>query len=243
MKKMIIGLLLMQLSIGTSGLSAQELSEEKENKFSMDVSLNSDVFFGFYPFASGTYGLNDQLDLSFYGILWSGGTGSGWGNWTEFGLGINYKAMEGLDIRPQIGFTGGNLLSSAAAGPATAGDGIVPNLTIALDQSKVEGELYAGFYLPLTDKAAADGTTWSFIHYWANLGYKFTDVLSIGGHYEHLILSGGSNVEEASDMYQWLGAYVQFADPKGGSFMRFYSGADLVEGNDSFFKLSVGYSF
>nr|WP_245531115.1 DUF6733 family protein [Belliella baltica] len=47
-------------------------AQEEDDKFSMTVTLNSDQFFGFYPFFSGSYNLNEKVDLTFYGILWSG---------------------------------------------------------------------------------------------------------------------------------------------------------------------------
>ena len=166
-----------------------------------------------------------------------------WGNWTEFGLGANFQAGEGLSINPQIGFLGGNLLSSGTAGPAIFGDGIVPNLTVNLLKEKVEGQFYFGYYAPLRDEAPANGTTLAYVHYWLNLGYRASDFFSFGAHYEHLVNSGGSNVATSTDVYQWLGPYVQFSKPTGGPFARFSFGTDLVEGNDSFFKLTTGFSF
>ena len=218
--------------------------QAQDDKFSMSVSLNSDAFFGFYPFFTGSYSISDNLDFTFYGILWSGGTGGGWGNWTEFGVGVNLPVADGLDISPQIGILGGNLLSSGTAASGILGDGIVPNLTIGLDKPKVEGEIYAGYYLPLRDETSGPSqTTLSFLHYWANLGYKVSPFFSFGAHFEHLINTGGSLVEESTDVYQWLGPYVQFAQPDGGVFSRFSFGTDLVEGADSFWKLTLGYSF
>ncbi|QYH39772.1 hypothetical protein GYM62_13625 [Algoriphagus sp. NBT04N3] len=224
-----------------SGINKAQAQEEKEFNFS--ASLNSDQFFGFYPTFAGSYGFSDKASFTFYGILWSGGTGGGWGNWTEFGIGANFTVSEGININPQIGVLGGNLLSSGADGPAVFGDGIVPNLTINLNKAKTEGQLYFGYYAPLRDETFANGTTLSFIHYWVNYGFKANSFLSLGAHYEHLINSGGSNVAESTDVYQWLGPYIQFADPKGGPFARFSFGTDLVEGNDSFFKLTTGFSF
>lgn len=232
---------LMVFAIATFGANAQE----EEEKFSFDVSLNSDQFFGFYPFFQGAYSINEKMDFTFYGILWSGGTGGGWGNWTEFGVGLNFEVSEGLSINPQIGVLGGNLLSSGAAGSAVFGDGIVPNLTINLDKEKIEGQIYGGFYAPLRNEAPTSGTTLSYLHYWANLGYKVSPLFSFGAHFEHLINTGGSNVAESSDVYQWFGPYIQFSKPGGGPFARFSAGADLYDGggNDSFFKLTTGFSF
>jgi len=223
--------------------SFSSVKAQEDDTFSMSLSLNSDQFFGFYPFFAGSYTISDNVDFTFYGILWSGGTGGSWGNWTEFGVGFNFPVAEGFDINPQLGVLGGNLLSSGASGPAVFGDGLVPNLTMGLDREKVEGEIYAGFYLPLRDETADGETTLSFLHYWANLGYKASPAFSFGAHFEHLINTGGSEVESSTDTYQWLGPYIQLAKPSGGIFTRFAFGTDLLEDNDSFFKLTVGYDF
>ncbi|HSJ69057.1 MAG TPA: DUF6733 family protein, partial [Anditalea sp.] len=199
------GLMLLGLALvlGTAPAIAQD-----DSKFSFDVTLNSDQFFGFYPFFTGAYSVTDQVDFTFYGILWSGGTGGNWGNWTEFGVGIGLEPAPGLSISPQIGVLGGSLLSSGTEGAAVFGDGIVPNLTIQLDKARTEGEIYAGFYTPLRDMTTSESqTTLSYLHYWANFGIKATDFFSLGAHYEHLINTGGSRVSGSTDVYQWLGPY------------------------------------
>lgn len=225
------------------GAGVQDATAQEDSKFSMDVSLNSDQFFGFYPFFSGAYSVSSKLDFTFYGILWSGGTGGAWGNWTEFGVGVGFEPAPGISVSPQIGILGGSLLSKGAVGAGIFGDGIVPNLTIGIDKAKTEGEIYAGFYAPLRNEAPVGGTTLSYLHYWANYGFKATEFFSLGAHYEHLINTGGSEVAASTDVYQWLGPYVQFSNPKGGAFARFSFGTDLVAGNDSFFKLTTGFSF
>jgi hypothetical protein len=235
------------LSVSAQGNNADQTD------FTMDVSLNSDQFFGFYPVLQGGVGMAKDIKFTFYGIMWSGGTGAAWGNWTEFGVGVNIKAADGLNINPQIGVLGGTLLSSGADGtPGRFGDGIVPNITVNLDKSSVEGQLYAGFYLPVRDEAKQAGTTLSYLHYWVNAGYKVSDVISFGAHYEHLINSGGSNVKESTDVYQWVGPYIQFRKPGGGHFVRFSGGTDMakdkdingndIENRDGFFKLTLGLS-
>ena len=141
------------LSVSAQGNNADQTD------FTMDVSLNSDQFFGFYPVLQGGVGMAKDIKFTYYGIKWSGGTGAAWGNWTEFGVGVNIKAADGLNINPQIGVLGGTLLSSGADGtPGRFGDGIVPNITVNLDKSSVEGQLYAGFYLPVRDEATQAGT-------------------------------------------------------------------------------------
>lgn len=99
-------------------------------------------------------------------------------------------------------------MSSGTGGPAIFGDGIVPNVTIGLDLDNVEGQIYAGYYAPLRDEAPQGGTTLAYLHYWINAGYKASSSFSFGAHFEHLINSGGSEVDESTDVYQWFGPYV-----------------------------------
>jgi hypothetical protein len=233
------------LCLFTVLLAVPAVTAQDDDRFSFDASFNSDQFFGFYPFFQGGYAVSDDVDFTFYSILWSGGTGSAWGNWTEFGVGVSFDAAEGLSINPQIGLLNGNLLASGAVGSGVFAEGIVPNVTVNLDQQGIEGQIYAGFYAPLRDEVDNNltaTTTLSFLHYWINGGYQFSDLFSAGLHYEHLINTGGSNVEESADTYQWFGPYVQFTKPGGGPFIRFAGGTDFLEQNDSFFKLTAGFS-
>ncbi|MCS7018835.1 MAG: DUF6733 family protein [Cytophagales bacterium] len=243
---LLIGLLLSSLP-QLSALGQDNSGASK--KLAMSVNLNSDIFFGFYPSFGGTYQLSDKLDFTFYGILWSGGTGAAWGNWTEFGVGVGFPVGESLYINPQIGLLNGSLTSGL--GTPVLGEGFVPNLTAKLNTTALEGEFYLGYYTGLDH---GNRNTNNYLHYWLNGGYKISSLLSLGLHYEHLRFTGGKNHngDAAYDFYVSVGPYIQFAAPQGGFFTRFTSGFDLRSDEQvkksnyrqpSFFKLSVGYSF
>ena len=53
--------------VGMLSFSAfiQDAKAQEEDKFSMDVTLNSDIFFGFYPFFAGSYSIMIILHLHF----------------------------------------------------------------------------------------------------------------------------------------------------------------------------------
>jgi hypothetical protein len=229
------------------------------DKASGTVTLNQDVFFGFYPTFAGAYELNDKIDATYYGIIWttpSFGTGGGGGLWTEFGGGVNFKAADGaLTIKPQVGFLNGKLLSNGNFPMAL--EGWVPNITANVNTSRVEGELYAGWYLAwrkgqvpneagtgLIDAATQN----NFVHWWANGGVKMTKMLSVGLHYENLYFHpSGAVAGDGSHLYKWLGPYVQAALPNNMT-ARFTAGANVTDrpdtdGNDNFYKLSIAYSF
>lgn len=236
----------------SSNINAQEATTEapaEEKKLDMNVTLNSDIFFGFYPFFNGSYGISEKVDFTFYGILWSGGgPGASWGNWTEFGMGIGFPVSEGVYVNPQIGLLSGGLTSGL--GTPVLAEGLVPNLTIGVDKETIEGEIYAGYYAGLDH---GNPVTNNYLHYWANGGYKINSIVSAGVHFEHLRFTGGMDQGEdaAYDYYQVVGPYVQFAKPDGTAWTRFSSGWDLrsdeqVEksgyAQPSFFKLTVGMS-
>lgn len=229
--------------------------EKKEDKLSLSLSLNHDAFFGFNPSLSGSYPINKQTDLTFYGIQWGAGTGRDWGNWTEFGFGANFKAGD-FAINPQLGFTMGNLLSSGTAQRGVVGDGIVPNLTVNYDDKKIIGQLYAGYYAALrnetapTTSPAAKQSTLNYLHYWVNVGGRVTPWLAIGAHFENLNLAGGKinggGTTKSADYYQWIGPFIQVSKGAGG--MRFSFGTDLTDelpanSNNDFYKLSFFYNF
>lgn len=224
-------------------------AQEEEDKLSIGISMNLDAFFGFNPMLTGAYPINDGLDFTFYGIQWGAGTGAAWGNWTEFGVGVNFSAGN-LDINPQLGFTMGSLLSSGAAQPGVIGDGIVPNLTMNYGDDRFEGQIYAGYYGALRDETASGQATNNYIHYWINGGVKAASFMSVGAHFEELFLSGGSVNEggslERTDGYRWIGPYLQFS--KGDAGLRFSFGGDLTDDEESFsmsdfYKMSFFMSF
>lgn len=196
----------------------------KENKVSIGLSLNHDAFFGFNPMLSGAIKTGDKSALTFYGIQWGAGTAIAWGNWTEFGLGYSFQAGESVTINPQIGVTMGNLLSSFTAGKYAFGDGIVPNLTVNLNNSKLEGQFYAGYYAALRKEGPL---TANYVHYWLNFGGKLSSHFSLGAHFENLFRQGGKNqATTTSQYYTWLGPYIQFT--KGIAGLRFSAGGNLA---------------
>lgn len=239
--------------------AAQSADGGRENSYT--VLMNQDSFFGFYPSFNGLLKINDGLDFSFYGILWTKPAfGLGQGNtgddlWTEFGAGVNLRLMEGkLLVKPQLGITNGSLLSGGDINPDPAGppgatqvtgsnfaDGLVPSLTVNYADEKLEAEWYSGYYLALRNR---DDSGLDFLHYWANGGYKFSRYVSAGLHWEHLrntrnSYAGGTD----GDVYRWFGPYIQFTLPKG-FYARFTGGTDLEDDNDGdFYKLNVAMTF
>ncbi len=234
-------------------VTAQETTEDSSDKLSVGVSLNHDAFFGFNPMITASYPMNAKTDLTFYGIQWGAGTASAWGNWTEFGLGVNFKAGD-FAINPQLGFTMGSLLSSGAAQRGVVGDGIVPNLTVNLDNDKLIGQVYGGYYAAFRNETKAENSTNNYAHYWVNIGAKATPWLALGAHFEHLFLSGGKTNTNGSgnasldrtEGYQWIGPFVQVS--KGVAGFRFSFGGDLTKLDDSFspndfYKMQIFMNF
>ena len=239
-------------AIAAAAAAAQGTPAPRSERFS--VVLNQDAFFGFYPTFNGLIPIGENVDLSFYGIMWTTdafGTGLGSDLWTEFGIGANFILADGkLQIKPQVGLTNGALLSGGVVDedgdPTGTGgnfaDGIVPSLTINYSDDTFEAEYYGGYYAALRNRN--ENAALDFLHTWVNAGYKFTSNVSAGAHYELLsntrnTFPGGSTAV----VYQWLGPYVQFSLSKG-FFARFTAGADIEEGGDGdFYKLAVGMSF
>jgi hypothetical protein len=231
------------LFMTTNAVVAQKADDSE--KLSVSLSLNHDAFFGFNPSMALSYPINAKTDFTAYGIMWGAGTASAWGNWTEFGLGVNFKAGA-FSINPQVGFTSGSLLSSGTANDGIIGDGIVPNLTVNYDNSKVIGQLYAGYYAAFKNNTKEDGeTTLNYTHYWLNTGYKVKSWLALGAHFEHLYLAGGQikggGTQTKTDYYQWFGPFVQLNKKNVG--MRFSFGKDIDKGegtssNSDFYKMA-----
>lgn len=232
-----------------AAVQAATAPAERSEKFT--VVLNQDSFFGFYPTFNALIPVGEKVDLSVYGILWTTpdfGTGAPSGSdlWTEFGIGAAIYAADNLVIKPQIGILNGALLSGGAAG-GTGGnvfDGVVPNVTINYADDSFEAEYYGGYYAAVRNR---NDSGLDFLHTWINAGYKFTSNFSAGGHFEILSLTRNSNPGgSASNVYQWVGPYAQFA-LSNGFFTRFTAGWEMGGGaagnNGDFYKVAVGFTF
>jgi hypothetical protein len=252
---------LLGASLAVSGPLYAQSPAPDEDRASYTISMNQDTFFGFYPMITGSYKINDKIDWTTYGIFWttpSFGTGGGGGLWTEFGTGVNFNAFDGkLAINPQLGFLNGKLLSNGNF--PMAFEGFVPNITANVDTERVEGQLYAGFYLAgRAGKVPNEAGTGlvsapvqnNFTHWWVNGGVKLAPVISVGVHYEALDFrasgSGSSGIPNAG-LYKWLGPYVQ-ANLTPKFSVRYTFGADVMDraptdGNNSFYKLTATYTF
>ncbi len=187
---------------------------------SFTVTLNQDSFFGFYPSFNGLIPVSENVDFSFYGILW-----------TTIGL-TNGALLSGgvVDNDGDPTGTGGNFA-----------DGIVPSLTINYLDDTFEAEYYGGYYAALRNRN--ENAALDFLHTWINAGYRFSDKISAGAHYE--LLSNTRNtfpLGATARVYQWVGPYVQFKT-SNGFFARFTAGADIESGNDGdFYKLTAGFT-
>jgi hypothetical protein len=228
-----------------------------DSRFAASLGFNQDTFFGNYTTLFAGYAINETVDVTFYSILWhSPGLGfaaPGFGLWTEFGGGLNFKAMDGaLNINPQIGVLNGGLLSQSIQ--PVVFDGVVPNLTTSYGDDFLESEFYMGYYIGTRGRATAGNPQLDFLHWWYNVGVKpwgdcndWKSVLSTGLHYEMLrnTRSGGTAGFNPSNVYSWVGPYFQVTMPNGLG-MRYSAGWNVdnkqVQGTN-FYKVNLTYDF
>jgi hypothetical protein len=238
-----------------------------DSAFAASLGFNQDTFFGNYTTLFAGYAINERVDVTFYSILWhtdffsqgtlrAGGTGiDGTGLWTEFGAGLNFKALDGaLNINPQLGILNGALLT--AGGTPKVFDGVVPNLTVSYGDTFLESEFYMGYYVG-TRGTPVGSVNNDYLHWWYNIGFKpwgdsndWKSILSTGLHYEMLRQTAGyENATppgtEALNLYSWIGPYFQVALPNGLG-MRYSAGwnvDDNVALGDNFYKVNLTYDF
>jgi hypothetical protein len=236
-----------------------------DSAFAASLGFNQDTFFGNYTTLFAGYAINDFVDVTFYSILWHrNGLGfgtaiedangvdanvqGGFGLWTEFGGGLNFKAMDGaLNINPQIGILNGGLLSGF--NQANVFDGVVPNLTMSYADDFLESEFYMGYYVGTRGPNQSD-----FLHWWYNFGVKpwgdsddWKSIISTGVHYEMLRQTENTAVAafDANNVYSWVGPYFQVAMPNGLG-MRYSAGWNVdnkAAVGDNFYKVNLTYDF
>lgn len=227
-----------------------------DSAFAASLGFNQDIFFGNYTTLFAGYAINERVDVTFYSILWTtdffsqstaGGIEST-GLWTEFGGGLNFKAMGGaLNINPQFGILNGALLSNF--GDPKVFDGVVPNLTVSYGDTFLESELYMGYYVGARNAPVGTDNN-DYLHWWYNVGVKpwgdsndWKSILSTGLHYEMLRQTGGA--PDPLNLYSWIGPYFQVALPNGLG-MRYSAGWNVDDnlglGGD-FYKVNLTYDF
>ncbi len=219
-----------------------------EEAFSGSVTLNQDVFFGFYPILNGSYAINDRFALTFYGLFWTNpaltpsGTG-GSGLWTELGVGVSFALFDKLvTVNPAIGYLNGTLLSGASR--PRPFDGIVSQVSFSHAGTYTEGQLYFAYYAATSAPSNND-----FLHWWTTAGLRpfanrdnVTQILSFGVHFEQLYQTK-ARISSTSNIYTWLGPYVQVTLPNN-VFLRVNAGWDLQDNiSGSFYKASMGFVF
>ncbi len=222
-------------------VDAQESDTEASSApdTSISVALKQDIFFGFHGLSQVSIGLTDDLDLTFYAILWTrpgfGAGGTGGNLWTEWGAGVNFHLLDGdLTVNPQLGVLNGTLLSNSDRGLTL--EGVVPNITATYGDGLLEGQVYAGIYIGA--RTSNDSMNNDFLHYWVSAGIVPISWLSFGVHWEHLWQTRGAG-PDPEDVYQWVGPYVEAKASVG--FIRFSGGVDLVPDDLSdFYQVTIG---
>ena len=218
-------------------LSAQE-SEKVPPTFT--VAVNQDNAFGFYPSVFGTFGVNDHLSFSYYGLFWTNPSfdvsGQASQFWTEMGVGLNFNVFnDHLNLNPSVGFTHGNLLSGGPTG--VVGDGFVPSITGFLLDERFEAELFFAYYKALRKEGPI---TADYILYWAYPGIVLHPNVSIGFHYESFILTRTES-NNTGVLYTWTGGYIKFTI-KEKYALRISAGGNVAEAldfADEYYKMNL----
>ena len=217
---------------------AQDTITKVPSTFS--IAINQDNAFGFYPAVHGSFELNDQVSLTYYGNFWTnpsyGTLVSGTDLWLEMGLGVSMAALEDrILINPSIGTTHGQLLSGSTQGEAF--EGLVPSLTLFYLDDRFEGEVFASYYLALKNLGDSSG---DYVLYWILPGVVLSPNISLGLHYESFVNTRISQ-GETSTLYQWFGGYFKFIVNDKYTF-RFSAGTNVADNliySEQFYKLNV----
>lgn len=220
--------LFLVLTIATS-VTAQDKAPS-----AFSIGLNQDNAFGFAPAMFGSFGLNENVSLTYYGLFWTR-----FNNSLETGIGLGFPALDGKAyINPSLGFTHGSILSGSTE--KVIGDGIVPSVVAFYTGEYTEAEIFFSYYKAL--KGMDAGTSTDFVLYWAYPGLRLTENISAGLHYEQFVLTRDDTGASGSE-YEWLGAYVKFL--AGGKYsFRLSMGTNMTDANHAVYssnyaKLSV----
>jgi hypothetical protein len=224
-----------------AGAQDSTISNPRESTFGVTFTMEN--AFGYYPTFYGNLGLTSNLDLTFYGVMWTNPS-FGLPQTTfssdlliENSIGIGFNAFDDqVYVSPSIGFIHGKFLSGGDE--SVAFEGIVPSLSLYINPGSVDTEVYFSFYRHLRDEVTdpINRSTANMIFYWFTPGVWVSKSVSIGMHYEGLFLKFGTGDFESS--YQWLGPYIKLRTKNKYDF-RFMAGPNLKEGvyANEFYKL------
>lgn len=206
-------------------------NEANENPTRITLSFAQDPSFGFYPTVNGSVALTNSTDFTFYGIFWTqdalAGKQGGLGLLTEFGIGANFKFLDGnLFINPNIGIGNGKFQSGG--GRHIIGDNIAFSLFSGYSLNNIEisvgGIYWKGFrqeemVTPYIDQIEYTLTGW----------YKFNNWFSIGLYYDHyLITENNKQTKDTYTGYFWVGPAFRF-NANSGAKLWFTFGPDFVQ--------------
>lgn len=238
MKYRLIVCLLGALPFAT--LLGQEEVQKAPSTFA--IGLNQDNAFGFYPSVFGSFGMTDQVSLSFYGIFWTnpanGILATGTDSWLETGIGVALTTSEDrIYINPSVGFMHGLVLSGASRGRLA--EGIVPSTVFIFADGRFELEAFGAYYKALRNDNETS-TAGDYLLYWILPGIRVHPNVSLGIHFEGYEQTRATGVE-AGTIYQWLGGYLKFTINEQYSF-RFSAGRNTANNgllSDDFYKLAL----
>lgn len=256
-QKLIVSVLalafLLQLAMGSVAeaqfVSPSGKQHDPENPWSMALSFGADKFFGFYPILAGTYKLRKDFGIAFgstvYQHLGSQGPlqGSIFSNpWILVHAGIHKEFFDGkLIVRPEVGFTNGQILSSGndffgTTQPYTVFDGWLTKLNSSYSGDLFEGTVdmaYVGYW------RHEGPTVSSYLHAVAYGGVRVSKFISVGPYYESLWMTadhGGPTGGSAGasglglpdqQLFSWLGPAVRLKVPSLGMSVFVSGGVDL----------------
>jgi hypothetical protein len=220
-----------------STLLAQSDAEKPES--TLAIAINQDNAFGFYPAVYGSFGVDQSLSFSYYGLFWTnpsfGNATTGTDFWTEMGIGLSFGVFEDrLLLNPSLGFTHGRLLSGGPT--AVVGDGIVPSLTGFLSDGIFEAEFFGAYYKALRKEGP---NTYDYLLFWIYPGIVINDRISLGFHYESFILTRTES-DDTGSLYSWTGGYLKFTLDNQAT-LRLSAGVNIKDSDYSpeYYKLAV----
>lgn len=204
------------------------------------LAINQDNAFGFYPSVFGSFGINEQVSFTYYGLFWTnpayGNLISGTDGWLEAGVGLSFPvADDRLILNPAIGTTHGTLLSNA--NEAKLLEGLVPSMIVLFLDGRLEVEVFFAYYKALKNEGPDAG---DYLLYWILPGVVLSPNISIGMHFESYVLSRVSSGETGS-LYQVFGGYLKFLVADKYAF-RFSAGVNTVDEppySRQFYKLNL----
>lgn len=183
---------------------------------SFNLSIDNDPVRGFYTTGTGIIGNKNDMQIKLYGSMFAIGYSTSHSTKAEFGVGLNFNALDGkMTLTPQLGMTYGKAYS--AINEDVLFDAVVPAFLMNYNSDAMTFDFGAKYFLALrSDDDLAPSKSSNALSIIAHPAFNITGGMKLGilFNWEYASLktksSSGTEVSSTTTEFMHLGPSLSF---------------------------------